>query len=129
MTEEEIQRIEKELTETYIEKPLNLESQIRDIAKSTAGQLLFGAQQGLAKFSFLNDDFIVKVKEIFKGNKRHLYFVISNEQTRSAAGSRYIPYQMNCEIDNDLSISENYTAAIEGFLRHLTGNDRAEEIS
>ena len=128
MTEEQIQRAEKDLLAAYVDEPLELERQIQDTAKVVAGQFLFGPQQGLTKFNFLGNDFVIKAKEAFEHGKRILYFVISNERTRAAAGNRYIPYQMSCEIDNDLSISDNYRAAVEGFLRHVTGNDRAEEI-
>lgn len=129
MTEEQIQRVEKELLDNYVNKPLAVEEQIQDIAKSVAGQLVFAPQRGLSYFNFLGDDFVVRSKEGFEGNKRQLYFVISNERTRAVAGNRYIPYQVNCEVDNDLSILENYKAAIEGFLRHLIGNDQATEVS
>lgn len=127
MTEEEIKRVEDTLYNRYVTEPESLEKQYKSIAADAARQLMLSVDY-TARFEFLGDLFIAKCVKSNKGQQKLLNFVISNESTRALAGNKYIPFTMSCEIDNNFSESDNYKAAIECFLRHVAGEDRAEEL-
>ena len=63
-----------------------------------------------------------------KDNRRELIVVISNEQHREAAGDSYLPFSLCCELDNTLTLLENYKAVFEVFLRHLTNTTIPEVL-
>ena len=125
MTEEQISKVEQELLNKYITEPLSLEQQIEDIATQAARRIVLG--DGTAVFNF-GDDFIAKGKVVLKNNKRELIVVISNEQHREAADSSYLPFSLCCELDNTLTLLENYKAVFEVFLRHLTNTTIPEVL-
>ena len=120
MNESDIKKIEQELLKQYVTEPINLENMISDTATKAARDIVFG--KGTATFEFLDSIFVARSRRTIKG----IFLVISNEKTRDMAGNKYIPYTMQCEIDNNFSLVENYKAAFETFLRHITGNDRPE---
>lgn len=127
MTDDEIRQIEQSLFNRYVTEPENLEQQVSSIAADAARQLTLSVDY-TARFQFLGDLFIARCVKSNKGRQQLLNFVISNETTRQLAGNKYIPFTMSCEIDNNFSESDNCKAAIECFLRHVAGKDRAEEL-
>ncbi len=60
------------------------------------------------------------------GNK--IGMVVSDAAKYSRHGSKYKPYKVSGEIDQEYSLSENYTAVVEAFIRHVTGNIKPEMI-
>ena len=125
MTEEQINKVEQELLKQYVSAPLSLERQIEDTATQAARRIVLG--DGTAVFNF-GDDFIAKGKVVLKDNRRELIVVISNEQHREAAGDSYLPFSLCCELDNTLTLLENYKAVFEVFLRHLTNTTIPEVL-
>lgn len=121
-----LEEIHESLWQHYVIDPETFEKEISEIARSSAAQLLAGKKT----VSFQQNDnvFIVKAIEDYKGFKKVLRLVISNESSRKIAGNSYIPFTVEAEMDNNLSALENYTAVFEAFLRHISGAVQVEEI-
>lgn len=126
MTEQELQRVHDNLYELYITDPENLEKEISSVANNAARQALLS--NGAVKFQFQDNLFVAHLTEDIKGFKRVIRLVVSNEESRRIAGNRYIPYTVEAEIDNNMSVLENYCTVFEAFLRHVCGAVQPEVL-
>lgn len=127
MDEAQIQSIEQSLLRQYVTAPLSLEDEIKALSKDVSGKLLLGVT-GTADFQFLGDPFIARAKRSIQGNKQIINMVISNEETRRIGGSHYVPFTVSAEIDNSFTLSENYEAIIQAFLRHVSNTEIPEVL-
>lgn len=121
-----LEEIHESLWQHYVTDPETFEKEISEIARSLATQLLSGKKT--VSFQQSDNVFIAKAIEDYKGFKKVLRLVISNESSRKIAGNSYIPFTVEAEMDNNLSALENYTAVFEAFLRHISGAVQVEEI-
>lgn len=121
-----LEEIHNNLWQHYVIDPETFEREISETARNSAIQLLSGKR--IVSFQQGDNIFIAKAIEDYKGFKKVLRLVISNEQSRKIAGNSYLPFTVEAEMDNDLSALENYTAVFEAFLRHVSGAIQAEEI-
>lgn len=121
-----LEEIHQSLWQHYVVDSEAFEKEILEIARNSAVQLLSGKKT--VSFQQGDNVFIAKASETYKGFKKVLRLVISNEQSRKIAGNSYMPFTVEAEMDNNLSALENYTAVFEAFLRHISGAVQAEEI-
>jgi hypothetical protein len=121
--EEEIQRVEQQLYQQYVTAPNDLEQTIETIAQLVAGKLVYGVNP-VVDFTFLGDPFLVRSKRSITNGTHTINMVISNEETRKIGGSHYVPFTVTAEVDNSLTLLENYKAIIETFLKHVSNTER-----
>ena len=123
-SDEELSRIQEDLTRQYISEPLTLEETIKETAERVAKDLAYGPEK--SSFEFLEEDYKAAVKrDMFK---KKIFVAISNETHRELAGNKYSPYMVDCDIDNNFSYYENMKAVVEAFLRHVSGTIEPEVL-
>ena len=104
----------RDLYDKYITEPLNLELEIEEIARDAARQMTY---KDKAEFNFLEEDYTAR--GLIRGRK--IFLAISNETHREKAMGDYVPYTVDCDIDNNFTMVENYRAIFAGFLKHVAG--------
>lgn len=120
MDEQKLEQIQKELME-QIDAPLQLEKEIIELSNKIATDLTYVDKTTI---EFDNTIYRFMVRKM----PRVIFLLVADMTKASVVGTKYIPYQIKAEIDNNLSYKENLRASVLAFFRHITGLIKPEEL-
>jgi hypothetical protein len=122
---QELERLQQQMYDEMIEKPTVLDEQINDLAEHLGKQLTF-KQKEKVKFEFLDHVYTVMYRKDIINFKEVILMIIVDESEINPQTNLPRTYNVNAEIDNNLSMSECLRATVASFLRHQTGSLKAE---
>lgn len=125
MDKQELERLQQQMYDEMIEQPTVLDEQINDLAEHLGKQLTF-KQKEKVKFEFLDHVYTVMYRKDIINFKEVILMIIVDESEINPQTNLPRTYNVNAEIDNNLSISECLRATVASFLRHQTGSLKAE---
>lgn len=125
MDKQELERLQQQMYEDMIEAPTILDEQINDLAEHLGKQLTF-KQKEKVKFEFLDHVYTVMYRKDIINFKEVILMIIIDESEINPQTNLPRTYNVNAEIDNNLSMSECLRATVASFLRHQTGSLKAE---
>lgn len=125
MDKQELERLQQQMYDEMIEQPTVLDEQINDLAEHLGKQLTF-KQKEKVKFEFLNHVYTVMYRKDIINFKEVILMIIVDESEINPQTNLPRTYNVNAEIDNNLSMSECLRATVASFLRHQTGSLKAE---
>ena len=127
MDKQELERLQQQMYDDMIEAPTILDEQINDLAEHLGKQLTF-KQKEKVKFEFLDHVYTVMYRKDIINFKEVILMIIVDESEINPHTNLPRTYNVNAEIDNNLSMSECLRATVASFLRHQTGSLKAELI-
>jgi hypothetical protein len=122
---QELERLQQQMYDEMIEQPTVLDEQINDLAEHLGKQLTF-KQKEKVKFEFLDHVYTVMYRKDIINFKEVILMIIIDESEINPQTNLPRTYNVNAEIDNNLSMSECLRATVASFLRHQTGSLKAE---
>lgn len=125
MGKQELERLQQQMYDEMIEQPTVLDEQINDLAEHLGKQLTF-KQKEKVKFEFLDHVYTVMYRKDIINFKEVILMIIVDESEINPQTNLPRTYNVNAEIDNNLSMSECLRATVASFLRHQTGSLKAE---
>lgn len=125
MDKQELERLQQQMYDEMIEQPTVLDEQINDLAEHLGKQLTF-KQKEKVKFEFLDHVYTVMYRKDIINFKEVILMIIIDESEINLQTNLPRTYNVNAEIDNNLSMSECLRATVASFLRHQTGSLKAE---
>ena len=125
MDKQELERLQQQMYDEMIEQPTVLDEQINDLAEHLGKQLTF-KQKEKVKFEFLDHIYTVMYRKDIINFKEVILMIIIDESEINPQTNLPRTYNVNAEIDNNLSMSECLRATVASFLRHQTGSLKAE---
>lgn len=125
MDKQELERLQQQMYDEMIEQPTVLDEQINDLAEHLGKQLTF-KQKEKVKFEFLDHVYTVMYRKDIINFKEVILMIIVDESEINPQTNLPRTYNINAEIDNNLSMSECLRATVASFLRHQTGSLKAE---
>ena len=125
MDKQELERLQQQMYDEMIEQPTVLDEQINDLAEHLGKQLTF-KQKEKVKFEFLDHVYTVMYRKDIIDFKEVILMIIVDESEINPQTNLPRTYNVNAEIDNNLSMSECLRATVASFLRHQTGSLKAE---
>lgn len=125
MDKQELERLQQQMYDEMIEAPTILDEQINDLAEHLGKQLAF-KQKEKVKFEFLDHVHTVMYRKDIINFKEVILMIIVDESEINPQTNLPRTYNVNAEIDNNLSMSECLRATVASFLRHQTGSLKAE---
>lgn len=125
MDKQELERLQQQMYDEMIEQPTVLDEQINDLAEHLGKQLTF-KQKEKVKFEFLDHVYTVMYRKDIINFKEVILMIIIDESEINPQTNLPRTYNVNAEIDNNLSMSECLRATVASFLRHQTGILKAE---
>lgn len=125
MDKQELERLQQQMYDEMIEQPTVLDEQINDLAEHLGKQLTF-KQKEKVKFEFLDHVYTVMYRKDIVNFKEVILMIIVDESEINPQTNLPRTYNVNAEIDNNLSMSECLRATVASFLRHQTGSLKAE---
>lgn len=125
MGKQELERLQQQMYDEMIEQPTVLDEQINDLAEHLGKQLTF-KQKEKVKFEFLDHVYTVMYRKDIINFKEVILMIIVDESEINPQNNLPRTYNVNAEIDNNLSMSECLRATVASFLRHQTGSLKAE---
>ena len=125
MDKQEFERLQQQMYDEMIEQPTVLDEQINDLAEHLGKQLTF-KQKEKVKFEFLDHVYTVMYRKDIINFKEVILMIIIDESEINLQTNLPRTYNVNAEIDNNLSMSECLRATVASFLRHQTGSLKAE---
>lgn len=125
MNKQELERLQQQMYDEMIEAPTILDEQINDLAEHLGKQLAF-KQKEKVKFEFLDHIYTVMYRKDIINFKEVILMIIVDESEINPQTNLPRTYNVNAEIDNNLSMSECLRATVASFLRHQTGSLKAE---
>lgn len=125
MDKQELERLQQQMYDEMIEQPTVLDEQINDLAEHLGKQLTF-KQKEKVKFEFLDHVYTVMYRKDIINFKEVILMIIVDEFEINPQTNLPRTYNVNAEIDNNLSMSECLRATVASFLRHQTGSLKAE---
>lgn len=125
MDKQELERLQQQMYNEMIEQPTVLDEQINDLAEHLGKQLAF-KQKEKVKFEFLDHVYTVMYRKDIISFKEVILMIIVDESEINPQTNLPRTYNVNAEIDNNLSMSECLRATVASFLRHQTGSLKAE---
>ena len=125
MDKQELERLQQQMYDEMIEQPTVLDEQINDLAEHLGKQLIF-KQKEKVKFEFLDHVYTVMYRKDIINFKEVILMIIIDESEINPQTNLPRTYNVNAEIDNNLSMSECLRATVASFLRHQTGSLKAE---
>lgn len=125
MDKQELERLQQQMYNEMIEEPTILDEQINDLAEHLGKQLAF-KQKEKVKFEFLDHVYTVMHRKDIINFKEVILMIIVDESEINPHTNLPRTYNVNAEIDNNLSMSECLRATVASFLRHQTGSLKAE---
>lgn len=125
MDKQELERLQQQMYDDMIEAPTILDEQINDLAEHLGKQLTF-KQKEKVKFEFLDHVYTVMYRKDIINFKEVILMIIVDESEINPQTNLPRTYNVNAEIDNNLSMSECLRATVASFLRHQTGSLKAE---
>ena len=128
MSPDDLQAAQEELYRKYVEEPEEQESMLAEMSERIAHDICKGS--GTANFEFDGRDFQARVSNSrsFGNGKKSLMIVIADRMKYKLLGTKYKPYILSIEVDNNLGPEENLRAVVEAFLRHISGTYSVEEL-
>lgn len=127
MDKQELERLQQQMYDEMIEQSTVLDEQINDLAEHLGKQLTF-KQKEKVKFEFLDHVYTVMYRKDIINFKEVILMIIVDESEINPQTNLPRTYNVNAEIDNNLSMSECLRATVASFLRHQTGSLKAELI-
>lgn len=127
MDKQELERLQQQMYDEMIKQPTVLDEQINDLAEHLGKQLTF-KQKEKVKFEFLSHVYTVMYRKDIINFKEVILMIIVDESEINPQTNLPRTYNVNAEIDNNLSMSECLRATVASFLRHQTGSLKAELI-
>lgn len=125
MDKQELERLQQQMYDEMIEQPTVLDEQINDLAEHLGKQLTF-KQKEKVKFEFLDHVYTVMYRKDIINFKEVILMIIIDESEINPQTNLPRTYNVNAEIDNNLSMSECLRATVASFLRHQTNSLKAE---
>lgn len=125
MDKQELERLQQQMYDEMIEQPTVLDEQINNLAEHLGKQLTF-KQKEKVKFEFLDHVYTVMYRKDIINFKEVILMIIVDESEINPQTNLPRTYNVNAEIDNNLSMSECLRATVASFLRHQTGSLKAE---
>lgn len=125
MDKQELERLQQQMYNEMIEQPTVLDEQINDLAEHLGKKLTF-KQKEKVKFEFLDHVYTVMYRKDIINFKEVILMIIIDESEINPQTNLPRTYNVNAEIDNNLSMSECLRATVASFLRHQTGSLKAE---
>lgn len=125
MDKQELERLQQQMYDEMIEQPTVLDEQINDLAEHLGKQLTF-KQKEKVKFEFLDHVYTVMYRKDIINFKEVILMIIVDESEINPQTNLPRTYNVNAEINNNLSMSECLRATVASFLRHQTGSLKAE---
>lgn len=125
MDKQELERLQQQMYDEMIEQPTVLDEQINDLAEHLGKQLTFKQKEKI-KFEFLDHVYTVMYRKDIINFKEVILMIIIDESEINPQTNLPRTYNVNAEIDNNLSMSECLRATVASFLRHQTGSLKAE---
>ena len=125
MDKQELERLQQQMYDDMIEAPTLLDEQINDLAEHLGKQLTF-KQKEKVKFEFLDHIYTVMYRKDIINFKEIILMIIVDESEINPQTNLPRTYNVNAEINNNLSMSECLRATVASFLRHQTGSLKAE---
>lgn len=125
MDKQELERLQQQMYDEMIEQPTVLDEQINDLAEHLGKQLTF-KQKEKVKFEFLDHVYTVMYRKDIINFKEVILMIIIDESEINPQTNLPRTYNVNAEIDNNLSMSECLRATVASFLRHQTSSLKAE---
>lgn len=125
MDKQELERLQRQMYDEMIEQPTVLDEQINDLSEHLGKQLTF-KQKEKVKFEFLDHVYTVMYRKDIINFKEVILMIIVDESEINPQTNLPRTYNVNAEIDNNLSMSECLRATVASFLRHQTGSLKAE---
>lgn len=125
MDKQELERLQQQMYDEMIEQPTVLDEQINDLTEHLGKQLTF-KQKEKVKFEFLDHVYTVMYRKDIINFKEVILMIIVDESEINPQTNLPRTYNVNAEIDNNLSMSECLRATVASFLRHQTGSLKAE---
>lgn len=125
MDKQELERLQQQMYDEMIEQPTVLDEQINDLAEHLGKQLTF-KQKEKVKFEFLDHVYTVMYRKDIINFKEVILMIIVDESEINPQTNLPRTYNVNAEIDNNLSMSECLRATVASFLRHQTSSLKAE---
>lgn len=125
MDKQELEQLQQQMYDEMIEQPTILDEQINDLAEHLGKQLTF-KQKEKVKFEFLDHVYTIMYRKDIINFKEVILMIIVDESEINPQTNLPRTYNVNAEIDNNLSMSECLRATVASFLRHQTGSLKAE---
>lgn len=122
---QELERLQQQMYDEMIEAPTILDEQINDLAEHLGKQLVFKEKQKV-NFEFLEHVYTIMYRKDVVNFKQVILMIIIDTSEINPQTNLPRTYNINAEIDNNLSMSECLRATVASFLRHQTGSLKAE---
>lgn len=121
MTEEQLNDIEKKLLDE-IDKPLNLEKEIKELSSKIAQDLLLKQK---VRINFNDKDYYIVYKLI---NNKIIYILAADTVKYKLLNNKYKPYVASAEIMQNVTEYESVRGVIEALLKRMVDIIEPEEI-
>lgn len=123
MNDDKIQAIVDEML-GEIDKEEETEKHIVESAEEIASYLLMN-ESNKAKAEVDGKVFVFGYRVI---SDKKIFMLVANETKQKIAQDKYRPFTVTAEIEKEYTMKQNLIAMVEGFIRHITGKFKAEEL-
>lgn len=120
MDEKQLDQIQNELLKD-IDSETETDKNIKTAAEEIAAALFLSNK---TRYSF--NDIPYNFRYIFDRGHNKIIIIAANEIKFQIAGSKYKPFVIESDVQTGYTEKECIAAAIEGFIRHITGNIKPE---
>lgn len=120
MNDKELQSVQNDLL-NEIDLETKTDNDIKAAAEEIAAALYLS---GVTRYSFNNVAYTFK-SMVDNANKK-VIITAADEAKFKLLLSKYRPFIIESPIDKDYTVRQTLTAAVEGFIRHITGNIKPE---
>ncbi len=120
MNDKQLDQIQNELLKN-IDSETETDKNIRTAAEEIAAALFLSNK---TRYSF--NDVPYSFRYIYNKDYNKIIIIAANEIKFQIAGSKYKPFVIESDIQTGYTEKECIIAAVEGFIRHITGNIKPE---
>ena len=120
MEEKQLDQIQNELLKD-IDSETETDKNIKTAAEEIAAALFLSNK---TRYSFNNVPYCFRY--IFDRGHNKIIIIAANEIKFQIAGSKYKPFVIESDVQTGYTEKECIVAAVEGFIRHVTGNIKPE---
>lgn len=120
MEEKQLDQIQNELLKD-IDSETETDKNIKTAAEEIAAALFLSNK---TRYSFNNVPY--SFRYIFDRSHNKIIIIAANEIKFQIAGSKYKPFVIESDVQTGYTEKECIVAAVEGFIRHVTGNIKPE---
>lgn len=125
MKDEQLKRIQNELIKE-IDTEAKIEAEIKDSAEYAASNLALGPKVNI---DINGKPYMLAYKVIDRPNGgRKIYMLATNLTLYQIMPKKYVPYTINVDVDDNYSMKDNLKAAVEAFIRHVTGRIKPDVL-